>query len=314
MRARQGLSAAARRTSLRRVAVGAGFASLAAMAPSTADAQGAGFPANWTEPVESVRIADDLYYVGTAGLSAFLFTSDEGHVLLDAPMPDNVPLLLDNIRGLGFDPADIQVLLASHAHFDHVGGLADMLAATGADLVLSEADAAYIGEGRNFGVGDLSDGYPPAHAARTIRHLETVRVGDIELTAHLTPGHTPGCTSWGGTVRIGGEPYTFVSICSLTVLPMYRIAGDDPSYAGQGRDFCESLAHLESLDPDIFLAAHPGFFGFGPKRRARVEGDVTAFVERDRYRAYLTRARAAIETRLDEEGVPGGCEALLGAG
>lgn len=268
------------------------------------------FPPSWTEAVEPVRIADDLYYVGSAGLAAYLFTSEAGHVLIDAPMRENVPLLLDNIRALGFDPSDIRVLLASHAHFDHVGGMAGMLEATGAELVLSEADAVYVGDGANFGLG-VSGAYPPARAARTIGHLETVRMGDIELTAHLTPGHTPGCTSWSGTVRIAGEPYTFVSICSLTVLSMYRIAGGEPTYPGQGRDFCESVAHLESLDPEIFLAAHPGWFGFGPKRRARAGGDVTAFVERERYREYLARAKAAIETRLAEEGVRGGCEALL---
>lgn len=308
------MSAAAHGRSLRRVAVGAGVACLAVTAPCTADAQEPEFPANWTEPVDPVRIADDLYYVGTAGLSAFLFTSDEGHILIDAPLAENVPLLLDNIRGLGFDPADIRILLASHAHFDHVGGMADVLEATGAELVLSEADAVHVGEGVDLGLGDLSDGYAPAHPDRTIGHLETVRVGDIELTANLTPGHTPGCTSWSGTVRIGGEPYTFVSICSLSVLSTYRIAGDDPTYEGQGRDFCESVAHLESLDPDIFLAAHPGFFGFEPKRTARAGGDVTAFVERRRYREYLAVARAAIETRLEEEGVPGGCETLVGDG
>lgn len=289
----------------------AGFASLGA---ARAHAQEFEIPHSWIEAVEPVRIADELYYVGTAGLAAYLLTSDSGHILIDAPLPDNVPLLLDNVRALGFDPSDIRVLLASHAHFDHVGGMAAMLEATGAELVLSAADAEYIGEGVDFGVGDLSDGYAPARAARTVAHLETVRVGDLELTAHLTPGHTPGCTSWSGTVRIEGEPHTFVSVCSLTILPMYRIAGDVPTYPGQGRDFCESVAHLESLDPDIFLAAHTGWFGFGPKRRARAEGDAAAFVERERYRAYLAGARAAIETRLDEEGVPGGCEALLGSG
>lgn len=300
-----------RQNRCRRLVALAGFVGLTAVPVLAQERE---FPANWTEAVEPVRIADDLYYVGTAGLAAYLFTSDEGHLLIDAPMPENVPLLLDNIRALGFDPSDIRLLLASHAHFDHVGGMAGMLEATGAELVLSEADAAYVGEGVNFGVGGLSGAYPPARASRTIGHLETVRLGDIELTAHLTPGHTPGCTSWSGTVRIAGAPYGFVSICSLTVLSPYRIAGDGPTYPGQGRDFCESVAHLESLDPDIFLAAHPGWFGFGPKRRARAEGDASAFVERERYREYLARARAAIETRLEEEGVPGGCGALLGDG
>jgi len=270
-------------------------------------------PANWTEAVEPVRIADDLYYVGTAGLAAFLLVSDEGHILIDAPLAVNVPLILDNVRALGFDPSDIRVLVASHAHFDHVGGVAAMLEATGADLVLSEADAVFVREGRDFGLGELEEGYPPATPDRIVNHLSTVRVGDIELTAHLTPGHTPGCTTWSGEVRIEGDPHTFVTVCSLSVLAGYVITGDDATYPGQAHDYCRSVAHLESLDPDIFLAAHPGWFGFGPKRRARAAGDAAAFVERDRYREYLAAARAAIETRLEEEGVPGGCEAVLGS-
>jgi len=285
---------------------------LATPASSAAHAQE--WPASWTEPVEPVRIADDLYYVGTAGLASFLFTSEDGHILIDAPLAENVSLLLENIRRLGFDPADIRVQLASHAHFDHVGGLAAMLEATGADLVLSEADAPLIRRGHDIGLGELSEGYAPALATRTVEHLSTVRVGDIELTAHLTPGHTPGCTSWGGTVRIEGAPHTFVSVCSLSVLSTYRITGEDPTYPGQARDFCQSLAHLDSLDPDIFLAAHPGFFGFGEKRDARAAGDPKAFVGGTRYREYLAGARAAIETRLEEEGIPGGCAAVLRRG
>src|SRR5690606_5817650 len=146
------------------------------------------------------RIADGLYYVGTAGLSAFLLTSDEGHILIDAPLQENVPLILANIRELGFDPAHVRAQVASHAHCDHVGGMAEMLAATGADLILSAADARFVREGRDFGLN--TGGYPGATPARIVDHLSTVRVGDVEITAHLTPGHTPGCTTWGGTVEI----------------------------------------------------------------------------------------------------------------
>jgi metallo-beta-lactamase class B len=116
---------------------------------------------DWTEPRTPVRIADQLYYVGTAGLASYLFTSDEGHILIDAPLQANVPLILENIRSLGFDPADIRIQLASHAHFDHVGGLADMREATGAELVLTEADAAFVRSGRDFGLEGVTAGYPP---------------------------------------------------------------------------------------------------------------------------------------------------------
>lgn len=264
--------------------------------------------ASWTEPIEPFRIADNLYYVGTAGLSAFLLTSDEGHILIDAPLQENVRRVIDNIRRLGFSPEDVRMQLVSHAHFDHVGGVADMLEATGAALVVSEADAPFLRRGRDFGLD--ASGYPPAAPARTIRHLEAVRVGDAELTAHVTPGHTPGCTSWSGSVEIEGARLTFLSVCSLSVLPMYRLVGDAPTYAGQARDYCRSVAHLRTLNPDIFLGAHPTWFGLEEKLAAFRTGNARAFVERERYRTYLDRAEQSIERALAAQGHEGGCASL----
>ncbi|HET9949458.1 MAG TPA: subclass B3 metallo-beta-lactamase [Longimicrobiales bacterium] len=266
----------------------------------------------WMDPVEPFTIAEDLHYVGTVDLAAYLLTSDEGHILIDAPLEENVELVLANVRTLGFDPTDIRVQLASHAHFDHVGGLAAMLEATGAELALSSADAAYVEQGRDFGLSTA--GYRPARAARILDHLDTVTVGDLTLTAHLTPGHTPGCTTWSGEARIEGSTYTWVSVCSLSVLPGYRLTGPDATYPGQGRDYCASVAHLRSLEPDVFLASHGSFFGLEEKLAALRAGDARAFVERERYAEYLDRAEAAIERQLAAEGHQGGCEALLAAG
>jgi metallo-beta-lactamase class B len=283
------------------------LAALAGLAipPSVVAAQ-----ADWTAPLEPFRIADELYYVGTAGLAAYLFASEEGHVLIDVPLDENVERVLANVRALGFDPADIRVQLASHAHFDHVGGIARMLERTGAELVLSEADASFVESGRDFGLAGLA-GYPPARPARTIRDHDTVSVGGVTLTAHVTPGHTPGCTSWGGTVHIEGRPYTFLSVCSLSVLGSYRLVGDDATYPGQGRDYCASVAHLRTLEPDIFLAPHGSFFGLSEKLAGLRRGDRLAFVERERYRRYLDAALADIEERLRVQGHEGGCAALL---
>jgi metallo-beta-lactamase class B len=279
---------------------------LALLAPSVASAQ-----SDWTEPMEPFRIAEELYYVGTAGLAAYLFTTDEGHILIDVPLDENVERVLANIRTLGFDPADIRLLLASHAHFDHVGGLARMIEATGAELVVSAADAPFVASGRDFGLPGL-DGYPAARPTRTIAHHETVSVGDITLRAHVTPGHTPGCTSWGGTVTIAGAPRSFVSVCSLSVLGNYRIVGEQPTYAGQGRDYCSSVAHLRTVEPDVFLAPHGSFYGLEEKLAAWRAGDATAFVERERYRRYLDTAERNIERTLAEQGHAGGCPALVG--
>jgi metallo-beta-lactamase class B len=275
------------------------------LVPTPAAAQAS----NWTNPRDPFQIADNLYYVGSEGLAAFLFTSEAGHLLIDAPLEVNVPVILANIRSLGFDPTDIRMQLASHAHFDHVGGLAAMREATGAELVLSEADAVFVREGRDFGLD--RGGYPAARVSRTVSHLETVRLGPIELTAHLTPGHTPGCTSWGGVVEIEGEPYAFISVCSLSVLGNYELGGDRPTYDGQARDYCTSVAYLESLEPDVFLAPHADWFGADDKAARRASGDATAFVEGESYRDYLSRARATIERRVADAGL-GSCRQVVG--
>jgi len=267
---------------------------------------------DWTRAIEPFRIAENLYYVGSADLTSFLFTDPAGHVLIDAPLEENVDLVLANIRELGFEPRDIRIQLASHGHFDHTGGVARMLESTGADLVLSEAAAVLVGAGGrgDFHLGDRA-AYRPADATRTVAHLETVRLGATSLQAHLTPGHTRGCTSWSGTVRIGEEALSFVSICSLTALPGYRLAGSDPSYAGIATDFCTSIAHLRSIEPEIFLASHGSFIGLEEKRQQLAEGDARAFVDPQAYRDYLDRAQERIEKVLADQGESGGCAAVL---
>lgn len=267
--------------------------------------------AEWTRPFPPVQIADNLFYVGTSGLSAFLFTTEAGHILIDAPLQENAHLVLENIRALGLDPVDISVHLTTHAHFDHVGGLADLLQVTGGDLLVSDADAPFVASGRNFAFD--SDGYPPASVTRTLSDLESVRLGDLTLTAHVTPGHTPGCTSWSGSVTIAGEMQRFVLICSLSVLEQYRLGGDDPTYSGQAADYCRSLTRLRALDADVFLGNHASFFRLREKSAARSSGDERAFVDPDGYRAFLARSGAAIDRARESQGLPK-CDEVRGLG
>lgn len=267
---------------------------------------------DWTDPFDPVRIAPGLHYVGSAGLGAFLFTSEDGHVLVDAPMAENVDLVLDNIRRAGFDPADIRVHVASHAHYDHVGGLAGILNVTGGELRLSEGDAPFVARGEDFGFD--SEGYPAARSSRTLTDGDVVEVGGIRLTAHVTAGHTPGCTSWSGEVVIEGESVGFVIACSLSVLPTYRIVGAEATYPGHGADYCRSVRTLRSLKPGIFLAGHGSFFDLERKAADARAGNAFAFVDPTGYGRWLDRAESAIETALMEQGHTGGCEALIGQG
>jgi metallo-beta-lactamase class B len=291
-------------------ALGAAFAAQAQTpSPATSTNQQ---PANWTEAIAPFAIADGVYWVGSADLSAYLFTSDAGHILIDAPLEENVDLVLRNIETLGFKPKDIEIVLASHGHYDHTGGMAKMIEKTGAQLLLSPLDAKLVGDGGkgDFFLGDRA-AYKPAKATRTLSHLEKVKVGSTELTAHFTPGHTKGCTSWSGTVKIAGKDATFVSICSLTVLPGYVLAGDQPSYPGIARDYCTSVATLRKLTPDLFLASHGSFIGLGAKVEKVRAGDARAFVDPAGYTAYLDQALQQIEKTLAEQGASGGCARIL---
>lgn len=292
-------------------ALAASFAAQAQTPPTPAPLDLSG-PANWTEEIAPFAIADGVFWVGSADLSAYLFTSDAGHILIDAPLEQNVDLVLRNVETLGFRPGDIKILLASHGHFDHTGGMAKMIEKTGAELLLSPADADLVGAGGrgDFFLGDRA-AYRPAKATRTLRDGETVRVGDRALTAHFTPGHTRGCTSWSGSVQVAGRDATFVSICSLTVLPGYVLAGDRPSYPGIARDFCSSVAQLRTLTPDIFLASHGSFIDLGNKAPKLRAGDARAFIDSAGYSAYLDRAQQQIEKTLTDQGATGGCAAVL---
>jgi metallo-beta-lactamase class B len=231
-------------------------------------------------------------------------------VLLDVPLEENVDRIEAGIRALGFDPADVRIVVASQAHFDHVGGVATFVERHDAQVVLSEADARMTSRG---GVGPGADrtAYRAFQADRIVAHLDRVRIGDVELTAHLTPGHTPGCTSWSGRVTVDGRPVTWLSVCSLGVLPSYALVGPDETYPGIAADFCRSLAHLRSVEVDLFLGAHASFFALNARREAIAGGDARALIAPDRYRRYLDRNAARLDSVLVTQGEPGGCPAVL---
>jgi metallo-beta-lactamase class B len=265
--------------------------------------------ADWTQPIEPFQVADDLYWVGSADLGSYLFTSEDGHILLDVPLEANVGMIVDNIRRLGFEPTDVEVLIASHSHFDHVGGLALMRAITGARVILSGPDAEIVARG---GAGPTAAGaYAPIHADLVIEHRGTVQLGGWTLTAQVTPGHTPGCTSWSGDATIEGAPVSFAFVCSLSVLGGYRLIGRDQTFPGMGAAYCNSLATLRALTPDLFLAPHAGFIDLDEKLPRLRAGDRRAFVDPEGYRAYLDAAAENIEDTLREQGHMGGCATLV---
>jgi metallo-beta-lactamase class B len=256
---------------------------------------------SWTEPVAPFRIIDRLYYVGSRELTAFLVDSGSGLILLDAGMPEFAPQVLANIRALGFDPRKVRILLNSQAHFDHAGGLAAIKTATGAKMLASAADAPLLERG---GKGDFAWGddqaYAPVKVDRILRDGERVRLGKVTMTAHLTPGHTKGCTSWTTPITERGQTYVAQFNCSAGI-PGYKLLGT-PAYPEMAADYARTFAKLRRLPCDIFLGSHGSFFDLDSKRaKLAARPAVNPFIDPAGCRRYISMNEQRYKDQLARE-------------
>ena len=156
----------------------------------------------WNQPRAPFKIYGNSYYVGSGGLSAILVTSPGGHILLDGGLPQTAPMIDAGIRKLGFRAEDIRVIVNSHAHYDHAGGIAALRRASGAIVAASPSGARALEQGGpttddpQYAFGPKANDYPPVGKVKVVADGEVIRAGSVAITAHFTPGHTPGSTSW----------------------------------------------------------------------------------------------------------------------
>lgn len=261
--------------------------------------------AEWNTPTPAVRLHGNTYWVGTRGLGAVLLTSDQGHVLIDAGLPESAPHVMASIRALGFRVEDVRLILNSHAHYDHEGGIAALERASGSRVAASASSAAVLRTGR-AGPDDpqhtMALPYPSVGDVRVLADGDTLRVGPIAVVAHLTPGHTPGGTSWSWRTCDAGRCLDFVYADSQT-----PVSSDDflftrsAAYPNAVRDFERSFAMLERLSCDVLLTPHPGASRMWERLAARDGGGADALVDRDACRAYAARAREALARRITQE-------------
>lgn len=236
-----------------------------------------GWPADWYRAIEPVTILPNVHYVGTEGISAYLVTGPKGHVLIDGGLPESAPLIAANIRKLGFRLEDVRYLLINHAHFDHAGGLAALKRETGATLVASRRDAPDLASGQAR-IRPEQPGVPPVKVDRIVGEGGVVTLGPIRLVAHMTPGHTPGATSWSMTTAgPDGRPLRVMFATSLTVAGLTLPA--HPGYPEAAADFGRSFAKLRRMKADVFLTFHPNRFDFAAKAARLKAGDTAAFVD-----------------------------------
>jgi metallo-beta-lactamase class B len=233
--------------------------------------------ASWDKPTEPFKMIDNVYYVGTDGLASYLITSPQGHILVDTVMPETTSQIKANIEKLGFKVADIKYLLNTHAHIDHAGGLAEMKQATGAQVVAGEADKPLLEGGYYPGAREETVlAFPPVKVDRAVRERDTVTVGNVTLTAHETPGHSPGCTSWAFSVKDADATRSVLVFCSGTVA-LNRLVGN-PTYPGIVDDYRKTFARAKQMKADILLAPHPEMYKMPEKRAKLANGAPNPFV------------------------------------
>jgi metallo-beta-lactamase class B len=247
----------------------------------------------WNEPAAPFTIIGNVHYVGTATVSSFLITGNKGHVLIDGVVPQSAPQIIGNIKKLGYDIADVKYLLNSHAHIDHAGGLAGLQRASGAIMVASAADKPFLEAGAVDHGPTKGVAFPPVRVDRVIGDAGTVKIGNVTLTAHITPGHSPGCTSYSmdatGADKVRRRVFFH---CSATVAGQSLVP---EAYPGMVGSFRKTFAKLRSVKADIFLANHDNFFDLHAKRAKQIAGDANAFVDP----GALGRFNAAMEEAFE---------------
>jgi metallo-beta-lactamase class B len=265
------------------------IASVASAAPPPLDAAAQAM----NRPIAPFCISAEICYVGTEDLGIYLIKTGAGDILIDGGYEQTVPQILANLKTLGVDPKDIRILLNSHAHRDHAGGLAALKTITGAKLVTSRVAAAELARGgRNDPNFANTSVFPPVKADSIVEDSGIVALGNVTLTAHLTPGHTRGCTTWTMPAHIAGKTYAALFLCSVSA-PGYKLVGN-AAYPNIAADYRHSFAVLKTLPCELFLGAHASFYDMLRKRAAMEKtGSPMAFVDPAGCGRYLDRAETA---------------------
>lgn len=260
----------------------------------------------WNAPHEPFKVFGNLYYVGTAGLSSLLLSSRDGHILFDGGLPQSAAVIEKNIRTLGFNPDDIRLIVVSHEHYDHVGGVSALQQLTGAKVVASPAAAKALQQGGplpedpQFAFGKETNSYPPVKAVRVVKNGEKVRVGDLAVTANFTPGHTPGSTTWTWKSCQRNECLDVVYADSLNAVsaPEYKFSAHPEAL----ESFRQSIDKVRNLSCQIMISVHPGQSGLDEKLKLRKDGvNMEPFIDRKACRSYASAALDALEKRLASE-------------
>src|SRR5678815_2644244 len=245
---------------------------------------------DWNKPFPAHKIIGNLYFVGSEQLGSFLITTPAGHILINSDYEETVPVIRAAVEQLGFKFTDIKILLGSHAHPDHMTGDALVKELTGATVMAMEEDVPAL--------NNMRPGGKPHPIDRVLHDGDMVSLGGTTLTAHLTPGHTKGCTTWTLKTIENGKTYDVVVVGSVSLNAANLV--NNPTYPNIQEDFIKSFKVLRSLPADVFLGSHTGFYRMTEKYARLEKGEANPFIDPAGYKALVDSSEQAFKTRLEE--------------
>jgi metallo-beta-lactamase class B len=263
-----------------------------------------GTPASeYSVPFPPHHVIGNVYFVGSKGLASFLITTPAGHILINSNLESSVPQIRESVEKLGFKFSDVKILLISHAHFDHNAGSALVKELTGAKYMAMDADVSLIENGVKGDFQYANDPqafFKPTKVDRVLHDGDEVKLGGTVLVAHLTPGHTKGCTTWTLKVAEGGKTYDVVIVGSPNVNGGYKLV-NNALYPQIAQDYERMFRVLRALPCDVFLGAHPNYYGLERKFARLKPGGPNPFLDSEGYKAYVAEREQAFRSELKKQ-------------
>lgn len=257
---------------------------------------------NWVKDYQPFRIAGNLYYVGTYDLASYLITTPNGHILINTGLAQSVPMLLGHIKALGFKPKDIKILLATHAHFDHVAGMAEMKKLTGAQMMINEGDVQVLADGGNsdYVLGGKGSMFKPLKADRILHETDTIKLGGTSIVQLHHPGHTKGASSFLLDVKDEQRSYRVLIANMPKMLDEVNLAGT-PLYPDVAKDFAYTYAAMRKVEFDIWVASHASQFKLHKKHQPGDKYDPMVFSDRKGYDALIDTYEKEYKAKLEKK-------------
>lgn len=245
-------------------------------------------PETWSNDYEPFRIAGNLYYVGTEDLASYLITTSEGHILINTGIASSTATIRKHVEALGFRFADIKILLTTHAHYDHVGAMAEIKKLTGARLMANKHDAPLLADGgkSDYVFGGDTSSFEPVRVDKQLDKQSVVTLGKTEITALHHPGHTKGATSFLLTVRDSNRSYR-VLIANMPSIVFDEKFSELRTYPNAASDYAYTFQSLRSVQFDIWLASHASQFGLQDKHPVGAPYNPMAFSSKEDFHKRL---------------------------